>query len=633
MALYKRSCHLPFPSVTFLTTSPSVVSLLAFAIMTAPESSIQALYWLAAPMTEFPFIVPRPRSLNAFRTIEPSGSAINGMAHMYNVPPEFCQMTINPADVMPDDTYLEVWHCAEATIHYRDGQFVVDGVMAGVKPFVVGGLSPVYPHVLHHPRPDTAHGPLSTIARQASTDDVQDTPMLVLWRCTHGTLFVQAHEASVPSPPGSASAPTIELPSLPEAPSPPQSSNGELQSVRASDGSAGPPPPTARLASPWAPPANTQSAVPPPTMHPSLSFATRAAPISPAGRPLSRPTQPQALAAPGTHHAPGVLPSLSPRMIKKLQDKKRRTVDPRKHTSVARSSVSGCSTLQSGFATPPPPPPPPPPAPSPTAIPRSPPPPITSCAPSPGDVPKQTTQNGQRNEQTPPPLTPAASSSLTPSSSAAPRTPSPAARDDAPTSSELVCGINNCQDKVTPVSWEPHYMHAHELYESKWKHKALCPHRDCSDPAALAAKASRTQKTTFGSWQTFKRHVLQVHMPGGGAHVCPIPGCGRVFSRPDAALRHCDRAHDELAESARKRVRVDWIGRMKKSAKVARAKGSVRKVSRAQAPSVLHPTESAVGTSRMADSDDEYVPGTGDDEDEAMDMDMDMDMSDPDDYD
>ena len=57
------------------------------------------------------------------------------------------------------------------------------------------------------------------------------------------------------------------------------------------------------------------------------------------------------------------------------------------------------------------------------------------------------------------------------------------------------------------------------------------------------ARGASQAKLTIGRWSTYKRHIRQVHFPGGRTHPCTFPGCKAVLSRPDSLLRHVEGKH------------------------------------------------------------------------------------------
>ena len=57
------------------------------------------------------------------------------------------------------------------------------------------------------------------------------------------------------------------------------------------------------------------------------------------------------------------------------------------------------------------------------------------------------------------------------------------------------------------------------------------------------ARGASQAKLTIGRWSTYKRHIRQVHFPGGRTHRCTFPGCKAVLSRPDSLLRHVEGKH------------------------------------------------------------------------------------------
>lgn len=117
-----------------------------------------------------------------------------------------------------------------------------------------------------------------------------------------------------------------------------------------------------------------------------------------------------------------------------------------------------------------------------------------------------------------------------------------------PDDSSAVCGIDDCNTRISKSTWEVHLSTAHRISQDRWRSGAGCPH-DCGDPKKHAA-------ATYDSWATFKRHFKQKHagQPDSVAVVCPEPGCKqRGLSRPDALLRHYQKTHPGLTPPRERR--------------------------------------------------------------------------------
>ena len=612
------------------------------------ERMSQPIFWLrprpVVPHPGRPVFILRPLtgppslwySANPF-----SASTVSG-TDIITAPPELFAIQAKPANNTQDDLSA-VWNCDEVDIIYRNGECTVYPRLAKMRSFVVTGLPPVHLRVLYHSKPDPKAGKFHTTARPVSSRDITDTPMLLIWTCKHGDLFVQAPKHvpvlppttsfnRVPIPPASFNLPGLtslaqyalacqshhhQPPPLVSRSAPPAL---QLQSM-VPLGRSQPPQEqqlTFRSSAPHAAPHmqhslrqpfNQNAKAPGPALSVSVSFGrtAKATPLPQYGpRPAPQTLsvfQPRAPPPPASSH---VTPSFLPMTL--VSQKMARSSDPIASPARGRSKVSASSPSKSAPTSSNS-------GPSPSASPSAPP---TSAPTSPTSAPSNPT----------PPTPP----------------------------QDTLCGLDNCTTIVTLSSWEQHYATAHGISEETWVHDTLCAHPTCREAqaAAIAAAAHTLPKLTIGVWASYKRHVKQMHFPEGRMHPCTFPGCGAVLSRSDALLRHVEYKHSvahEGRERTSKRTRADSEGGFprKKLRVIAwpdngrgpRANASPVKTAAARDETVVAPTppssrkgkEVARGGDPKENRNTSSATGAGPStfrtsyEDEAMVVDKDEDMS------
>ncbi|PIL27174.1 transcription factor [Ganoderma sinense ZZ0214-1] len=592
------------------------------------ERTSRSIHWLASrffvPRAGRPIFIPHPLTgpSSLWYTANPSGPSTASGTDLISAPRELYAIQTRAAGNMQDDLSA-MWSCSDVDILYRNGECTAYPRLPNMKPFVVTGLPPVHLHVLHHPKPNPKSGNFHTTARSVSRQDVKDTPMLLLWSCIHGDLFVQAPKQVQALPPISSF--NFVNPPIPSSSISPPGSTSLQQYALAYQSRYHPPPLSASHAYPvpqpqfqpmlcvsyshahqnQAPTLPSSSLRPVPGMPPFAQLSIQRGYVrGPTNSQTQAPavsTRQHAQALPLPQAAPRPTPSLSvfqPRAPPTFTDVRPSSRGAAPSVSVSEKRArrsdpvpgpSSNSTRRSAKPSPPissaSAPTPSASAPTLSACPLTPsasaPTPSTSVPTSSTFSPTSTsapsslacapTSSTSASTSAPAPSTSTVRAPLTssPASSTTPADPTSPAHRRAP-EEKTPCGLDNCTVNLTPSSWETHYATAHKISEATWVPDSLCTHPACREAQAAAASSPRTQpKLTLGIWATYKRHVKQMHFPTGRTHPCTFPGCDAVLSRADALLRHVEAKHKvayDGRERTGKRARTDdeeWSPRKK----------------------------------------------------------------------
>ncbi|KAM5543832.1 hypothetical protein V8D89_002449 [Ganoderma adspersum] len=529
------------------------------------ERTSQPIFWLRprllVPRPGRPVFIPRPLTgpSSLWCSANPSSTSTVSGTDLITAPPELFAVQTKPANNAQDDLSA-VWNCNEVDIMYRNGECTVYPRLPKMRPFVVTGLPPVHLHVLHHSKPDPKAGKFHTTARSISSKDVNDTPMLLIWSCEHGDLFVQGPK-HVPVLPPMTLFNRVPIP-------PPSNLLPSLTSL-------------ARYTLACQ---SQRHQPPPPASHAILTHAPQLQPMVPLGRPQLPQKQQLTFPSPVPHPAPGMQPCLPRPSIQNAK------APGPTHLKLLSLTVSTGRNAQAALL----PHSVPQPAPQSLSVfqPRALPPPASNNV-TPSFLPMTlvSRKKARRSDPTPGPFkvsastpsksapTSSSSAPVSSSSAPAPSTSALTSPSSAPTLSasapsdrtpptlpgapeNTLCGLDNCTTTVTPSSWEQHYAAAHGISEETWVQDTLCAHPTCQEAqaAAIASAAHTPPKLTIGIWASYKRHVKQMHFPEGRTHPCTFPGCNAVLSRSDALLRHVESKHKvahEGRERTSKRARAD----------------------------------------------------------------------------